>query len=129
MPTKIELTLEQLQQGVSNDVLVGIEGVEELKRNVWIKGENNAALHYTLRQKPGGSQLQPPITKTKSAQINVRRSYALSWKPCQGDSLNLPDHRYKVSVAASFQRSRIHKPHAHTQAFKVNPSTTRPLIL
>ncbi|GKB89053.1 hypothetical protein Tco_0961325 [Tanacetum coccineum] len=22
------------------------------------------------------------------------RSYALSWKPCQGDSLNLPDHRY-----------------------------------
>nr|GEZ42648.1 uncharacterized mitochondrial protein AtMg00810-like [Tanacetum cinerariifolium] len=60
---------------------------------------------------------------------NVRRSYALSWKPCQGDSLNLPDHRYKVGVAASFQLSRIHKPHAHTQAFKVNHSTTRPLIL
>ncbi|GKA07711.1 hypothetical protein Tco_0686935 [Tanacetum coccineum] len=29
MPTKIELALEQLQQGVSNDVLVSIEGVEE----------------------------------------------------------------------------------------------------
>ncbi|GKD64665.1 hypothetical protein Tco_1306773 [Tanacetum coccineum] len=42
MPTKIELTLEQSQQGVSNDV-----------------------------------------------------SYALSWKPCQGDSLNLPDHRIR----------------------------------
>ncbi|GJW87517.1 hypothetical protein Tco_0162857 [Tanacetum coccineum] len=28
-------------------------------------------------------------------------------------------------VAASFQRSRIHKPHAHTQAFKVNHSTSR----
>ncbi|GKG62465.1 hypothetical protein Tco_0634238, partial [Tanacetum coccineum] len=28
MPTKIELTLEQSQQGVSNDVLVSIEGVE-----------------------------------------------------------------------------------------------------
>ncbi|GJX54581.1 hypothetical protein Tco_0282950 [Tanacetum coccineum] len=65
----------------------------------------------------GGSLLQPPITKTKSAQIEsrarrdhsinlirtqcqntlgghhkVHRSYALSWKPCQGDSLNLPDH-------------------------------------
>ncbi|GJV67425.1 hypothetical protein Tco_1482934 [Tanacetum coccineum] len=24
------------------------------------------------------------------------RSYALSWKPCQGDSLNLPDHRSQV---------------------------------
>ncbi|GJV54213.1 retrovirus-related pol polyprotein from transposon TNT 1-94 [Tanacetum coccineum] len=23
-------------------------------------------------------------------------SYALSWKPCQGDSLNLPDHRYSI---------------------------------
>ncbi|GKD31150.1 hypothetical protein Tco_1241928 [Tanacetum coccineum] len=57
-------------------------------------------------------------------------SYALSWKPYQGDSLNLPDHRYSTytikwetgglddGVAASFQRSRIHKPHAHTQAFK-----------
>ncbi|GJT59830.1 hypothetical protein Tco_1003363 [Tanacetum coccineum] len=47
MPTKIELTLEQSQQGVSNDVLVSIEGVEELKRNVWIKGEKKAALHTT----------------------------------------------------------------------------------
>nr|GFA09919.1 putative ribonuclease H-like domain-containing protein [Tanacetum cinerariifolium] len=44
-------------------------------------------------------------------------SYVLSWKPCQGDSLNLPDHRYNIytveryntDVAASFQRSRIHK--------------------
>ncbi|GJV61105.1 hypothetical protein Tco_1467205 [Tanacetum coccineum] len=57
---EIELTLEQSQQGVSTDVLVSIEGVEELKRNVMDK-----------------------------------RSYALSWKPCQGDSLNLPDHRIR----------------------------------
>nr|GEY03540.1 copia protein [Tanacetum cinerariifolium] len=27
--------------------------------------------------------------------------------------------RYKIDVAASFQLSQIHKPHAHTQAFKV----------
>ncbi|GJR92109.1 hypothetical protein Tco_0216120 [Tanacetum coccineum] len=32
-------------------------------------------------------------------------------------------------VAASFQRSRIHKPHAYTHAFKVNRSTSRSLIL
>nr|GEZ61708.1 hypothetical protein [Tanacetum cinerariifolium]GEZ62347.1 hypothetical protein [Tanacetum cinerariifolium] len=81
MPTKIELTLEQSQQGVSNDVLVSIEGVEDLKRNVWIKGEKNPSIH--LKQKPG-------------QYICYRfslRSYALSWKPYQGDSLNLPDHR------------------------------------
>ncbi|GJY41874.1 hypothetical protein Tco_0429144 [Tanacetum coccineum] len=29
--------------------------------------------------------------------ITMLRSYALSWKPCQGDSLNLPDHRWQVS--------------------------------
>ncbi|GKC71737.1 hypothetical protein Tco_1117620, partial [Tanacetum coccineum] len=32
-------------------------------------------------------------------------------------------------VVASFQRSRIHKPHAHTHYFKVNCSTSRSLIL
>nr|GEU94244.1 Gag-Pol polyprotein [Tanacetum cinerariifolium] len=42
---------------------------------------------------------------------------------------SLQNQRYKFGVAASFQQSRIHKPHAHTQAFKVNHSTTRPLIL
>ncbi|GJX56870.1 hypothetical protein Tco_0286767 [Tanacetum coccineum] len=33
--------------------------------------------------------------------ICVRRSYALSWKPCQGDSLNLPDHRAQVDQGKS----------------------------
>nr|GEV50626.1 copia protein [Tanacetum cinerariifolium] len=48
------------------------------------------------------------------------RSYALSWKPYQGDSLNPPDYKYSNytmkretgglddGVAASFQRSQIH---------------------
>ncbi|GKG40133.1 hypothetical protein Tco_0466910, partial [Tanacetum coccineum] len=44
---EFELTLEQSQQGVSNDVLVSIEGVEELKRNVWIKGEKKEVLYTT----------------------------------------------------------------------------------
>ncbi|GJZ63786.1 hypothetical protein Tco_0620207 [Tanacetum coccineum] len=52
MPTEMELTLEQTQQGVSYEVSVSIEGVEECKRNVKIKGEKNEAL-YTLRQKHG----------------------------------------------------------------------------
>nr|GFA91043.1 hypothetical protein [Tanacetum cinerariifolium] len=107
MPTKIELTLEQIQQGVSNDVLVSIEEVEELKRNVWIKDGNPSRAtikqalgrSYTLSWKPcQGDSLSPPD----------HRSYALSWKPCQGDYLNLPDHRIRDGVAASFQRSRIH---------------------
>ncbi|GJR51145.1 putative ribonuclease H-like domain-containing protein [Tanacetum coccineum] len=34
MPTKVKLTLDESQQGVSDDVLVSIEGVKELKRNI-----------------------------------------------------------------------------------------------
>ncbi|GJT56905.1 hypothetical protein Tco_0991959 [Tanacetum coccineum] len=45
----------------------------------------------------------PPADKTATSRqelellfhhhIMMLRSYTLSWKPCQGDSLNLPDHR------------------------------------
>ncbi|GJR55169.1 hypothetical protein Tco_1405690 [Tanacetum coccineum] len=49
MRTKTKLTLEQTQQGVSDEVLVGIEGFG--KRKVKIKGEKKEAL-LTLRQKP-----------------------------------------------------------------------------
>ncbi|GJY43516.1 hypothetical protein Tco_0431729 [Tanacetum coccineum] len=77
MPTKIELTLEQSQQGVSNDVLI-------------------------LR---------------------------FDWKPCKEILLNHLIIGLDDGVVASFQRSRIHRPHAHTHAFKVNRSTSRSLIL
>ncbi|GJU24453.1 hypothetical protein Tco_1163074 [Tanacetum coccineum] len=46
----------------------------------------------------------PPADKTATSR--QERPYALSWKPYQGDSLNLPDHRYQVyqgRLLASFQ--------------------------
>nr|GEY03815.1 retrovirus-related Pol polyprotein from transposon TNT 1-94 [Tanacetum cinerariifolium] len=65
MPNKIELTLEQSQQGASNDVLVSIEGVEELKRNVWIKVENKATLP-TLKAETGSIHMLSVFTKVNS---------------------------------------------------------------
>ncbi|GJW13330.1 hypothetical protein Tco_0017463 [Tanacetum coccineum] len=52
--------------------------------------------------------------------IAVLRSYALSWKPCQGDSLNLPDHRIHKDGDgdASFQLESDSLPHAHAQTTK-----------
>ncbi|GKB14285.1 hypothetical protein Tco_0848208 [Tanacetum coccineum] len=50
--TEMELELEQTQQGSSHEVSVSTEGVEELKRNVRIKGVKKEALH-SLRQKLG----------------------------------------------------------------------------
>ncbi|GJR66128.1 retrovirus-related pol polyprotein from transposon TNT 1-94 [Tanacetum coccineum] len=48
------------------------------------------------------------------------RSYALSWKPCQGDSLNLPDHRiHKYGDGdALFTLNTDSLPHAHAQTTK-----------
>ncbi|GJW87518.1 hypothetical protein Tco_0162858 [Tanacetum coccineum] len=37
-------------------------------------------------------------------------SYALSWKPCQGDSLNLPDHRYRILTKGRKTKSNRTKP-------------------
>ncbi|GJU07043.1 hypothetical protein Tco_1123473 [Tanacetum coccineum] len=58
------------------------------------------------------------ITITNNAERNI--SYALSWKPCQGDSLNLPDHRIHKDGDgdASFQLKSNSLPHAHAQTTK-----------
>ncbi|GKA01258.1 hypothetical protein Tco_0673923 [Tanacetum coccineum] len=49
-----------------------------------------------------------------------RGSNTLSWKPCQGDSLNLPDHRIHKDGDgdASFQLKSDSLPHAHAQTTK-----------
>ncbi|GKB90359.1 hypothetical protein Tco_0962631 [Tanacetum coccineum] len=83
MPTKIELTLEQSQQGVSDDVLNHkmIAGIEE-RRHGPSDAMRNPSQPFEFLSK-----------KLISFFMKIHTSYALSWKPCQGDSLNLPDHR------------------------------------
>ncbi|GKA60598.1 hypothetical protein Tco_0760005 [Tanacetum coccineum] len=51
---------------------------------------------------------------------NPYRSYALSWKPCQGDSLNLPDHRIHKDGDgdAIFHLKSDSLPHAYGQTTK-----------
>nr|GEX46744.1 hypothetical protein [Tanacetum cinerariifolium] len=44
VPTEMELILEHTQQGISHEVSVSTEGVEELKRNDKIKGVKKEAL-------------------------------------------------------------------------------------
>ncbi|GKE43430.1 hypothetical protein Tco_1470714 [Tanacetum coccineum] len=50
---------------------------------------------------------------------------------CQGGSskFNLPDHRYKHRCCSPVPAKSDSLPHAHTQAFNVNHSTSRLLIL
>nr|GEY65264.1 retrotransposon protein, putative, unclassified [Tanacetum cinerariifolium] len=90
MPTKIELTLEQSQQGVSNDVLVSNEVVEELKRNVWKKGVKKKALP-TLKAETGSIHILLVFIK-----VNYGIKDKTSWT-----------QKPKVN-ATELKRSRIH---------------------
>ncbi|GJR05150.1 hypothetical protein Tco_0528134 [Tanacetum coccineum] len=71
MWTKTELTLEETQQGVSDEVLVSIEGVKNEKEKVKLKGEKKEAL------------------------LTPRTSDAYAGNPIKEIlfNLNLPDHR------------------------------------
>ncbi|GJU14691.1 hypothetical protein Tco_1142657 [Tanacetum coccineum] len=128
MPTKIELTLEQSQQGVSNDVLVALKGDEELTECI-DKGSqaiNKSPTHYPCDSARTFRVILFSIhnDEWKSFQCHhqtaLRRPYTLSWKPCQGDSLNLPDHRIHKDGDgdASFQLKSDSLPHAHAQTTK-----------
>ncbi|GKC51602.1 hypothetical protein Tco_1074347 [Tanacetum coccineum] len=72
----------------------------------------------------------PTRTRRESTQghskveIAVLRSYALNWKPCQGDSLNLPDHTYKRRCCSLVPAKSDSLPHADAQAFKVKHSAS-----
>ncbi|GJX66682.1 hypothetical protein Tco_0301025 [Tanacetum coccineum] len=100
MPTKIELTLEQSQQGVSNDVLAESRSILNLSKI--IKDDVDIdddimdpvdAMHSYPSSHSGFSQKNFVSFVTE---ITRKDPSLLSWNPCQGDSLNLPDHRYSI---------------------------------
>ncbi|GJU18421.1 retrovirus-related pol polyprotein from transposon TNT 1-94 [Tanacetum coccineum] len=97
---------------VSDDVLVNIEGVEELKRNVWIKGE----------KKEASTQLRVILFSIHSDE----------WKSFQSQpqiALCFETFRYKCRCCSPIPAKSDSLPHAHTQALKVNHSASRLLIL
>ncbi|GJR39507.1 hypothetical protein Tco_1215191 [Tanacetum coccineum] len=55
--------------------------------------EKKYSLIKELLEKMMNLQLEAEEESTMA--FELIRSYALSWKPCQGDSLNLPDHRIR----------------------------------
>ncbi|GKA80698.1 hypothetical protein Tco_0787390 [Tanacetum coccineum] len=101
VPTEMELVLEQTQQGTSYEVSVSAEGIEELKRNVRIKGEKKEAL-YTLRKKPEHqsdtkvfTMMMEILLEPTSNKLLVERFDTSAGNPVNEIllKLNLPDHR------------------------------------
>ncbi|GJX44718.1 hypothetical protein Tco_0261394 [Tanacetum coccineum] len=56
-----------------------------------------------------------PVSTSNSIAVG---SKTLSWKPCQRDSLNLPDHRYKRRCCSLTPAESDSLPHAHAQTRK-----------
>nr|GEV62391.1 retrovirus-related Pol polyprotein from transposon TNT 1-94 [Tanacetum cinerariifolium] len=110
---------EKVEKGIVELFFIG---TEYQLADLFTKALPEERFKYLVRRLEEKSSM--PSKDGNLARANVKqslgRSYTLSWKPCQGDSLNLPDHRYIVGVTASFQLSQTHIPHAYTQAFKVN---------
>ncbi|GJU25370.1 hypothetical protein Tco_1163991 [Tanacetum coccineum] len=48
------------------------------------------------QQQPDSTSSTSTLATSVTANGNFDLSYALSWKPYQGDSLNLPDHKYSI---------------------------------
>ncbi|GJS85204.1 hypothetical protein Tco_0751745 [Tanacetum coccineum] len=154
MPTKIELTLEQSQQGVSNDVLVNTYAVRITMLIADIEDDimDPVIQCTTLPSHSGFSKkkLVSFVTEIHTTSIDFLTpkhpsdTYVLTMKmeilfepasnkllvetlptpwelePCQGDSLNLPDHRIHKDGDgdASFQLESDSLPHAHAQTTK-----------
>ncbi|GJR51405.1 retrovirus-related pol polyprotein from transposon TNT 1-94 [Tanacetum coccineum] len=47
-----------------------------------------------------------PVARLEAVRLFIA-SYALSWKPCQGDSLNLPDHRAQVDQGSQIKMIQV----------------------
>ncbi|GJS34807.1 integrase, catalytic region, zinc finger, CCHC-type containing protein [Tanacetum coccineum] len=130
MPTKIELTLEQSQQGVSNDVLAETGSIHNLSVFTKTNSDNeddimDPVMQCTTLPSHSGFSQKKLVSfvmeiHTTSIDFLTPRSYALSWKLCEGDSLNLPDHMIHKDGDgdASFQLKSDSLPHAHAQTTK-----------
>ncbi|GJZ99309.1 hypothetical protein Tco_0671860 [Tanacetum coccineum] len=53
------------------------------------------------------SYLKKKLVTFCHGDTHIYLSYALSWKPCQGDSLNLPDHRAQVDQGSQIKMIQV----------------------
>ncbi|GJU23537.1 hypothetical protein Tco_1156879 [Tanacetum coccineum] len=55
----------------------------------------------------GENQVVLKSSAVTTADASDKLIYALSWKPCQGDSLNLPDHRAQVDQGSQIKMIQV----------------------
>ncbi|GJY28866.1 hypothetical protein Tco_0404633 [Tanacetum coccineum] len=118
----------------ANKLLMLVQGFKEFSSDEQIMTFNHNSSELGIHDhnnKQSSSKLVPKVVpladKTTTYDKSLcpidpsqNRSYALSWKPCQGDSLNLPDRRIHKDGDgdALFQLKTDSLPHAHDQTTK-----------
>ncbi|GJW22833.1 hypothetical protein Tco_0033455 [Tanacetum coccineum] len=101
------------------DLQLGVESYQK-KLNLTIPDSYRSGLRnknaYTSYSDPQGvtyvdqfdrKRLMRTDELTNSVMARSMISYALSWKPCQGDSLNLPDHRAQVDQGSQIKMIQV----------------------
>nr|GEY62802.1 hypothetical protein [Tanacetum cinerariifolium] len=62
---------------------------------------------YDHNNEQSSSKLVSNVVPQAYKIATSRRSYALSWKPCQGDSLNLPDHSRMRELVMKYKAEKV----------------------
>ncbi|GJZ95801.1 hypothetical protein Tco_0668135 [Tanacetum coccineum] len=77
----------------------------------YFNGENQVVYVFPLITTTDASNKRPTTNLIQTSSISTIAttviSYALSWKPCQGDSLNLPDHRAQVDQGSQIKMIQV----------------------
>ncbi|GJT83374.1 retrovirus-related pol polyprotein from transposon TNT 1-94 [Tanacetum coccineum] len=109
MPTKIELTLEQSQQGVSNDVL----------SDTSFSIHNDEWKSFQCHHQTALRDMNDDSNRKDSNNLNITHTVFVCFRR-SGDSFNLPNHRIHKDGDgdASFQLESNSLPHAHAQTTK-----------
>ncbi|GJR41919.1 retrovirus-related pol polyprotein from transposon TNT 1-94 [Tanacetum coccineum] len=84
--------------------------------------------HLTAIKADVSVPLKPPLNGSLDQKDPGFNKYWYPTYTVEGELLESEFMQYRGlddGVAASFQRSQIHKPHAHTHAFKVNPQVNQ----
>ncbi|GJX17441.1 hypothetical protein Tco_0218273 [Tanacetum coccineum] len=94
----------------ANKLLMSVQSFKEFSSDVQVMTSDHNSLelgiHDHSNEQPSSKlvpKVVPPADKTTMSLQEL--SYALRWKPCQGDSLNLPDHRIHIKMEMEMPHS------------------------
>ncbi|GKA94892.1 MAK10-like protein [Tanacetum coccineum] len=101
-----QIKLYKTREDKELDKVIALENKVKVLNDIVYKTGQSVQTMNMLNRNCKMSFAKPEFLK-KAQRANPRLSYALSWKPCQGDSLNLPDHRAQVDQGSQIKMIQV----------------------